>query len=816
MHWEAIYKQWFLKRNWQPADFQYETARQYFANKNGIVNSPTGTGKTYSIALPAMIDARLKKRSRNGLFMLWITPLKALSNDIASSIESAAQELDEDFTVNVRTGDTDQKTRKQIKEKPPSCLVTTPETVHLLLSNKQYKSYFKNLEVIVVDEWHELMGSKRGVQVELAISLFKSFRTDLKCWGISATIGNLNQSMETLLPSSVFNHQPILVRNTEPKSIEFITVLPEEIERFPWSGHIGLSLLPKIIPIVERAKTTLIFTNTRAQSEIWYQNLLDECPDLAGRMAIHHGSLDQEVRRWVEWALHQKQLKAVVCTSSLDLGVDFRPVDTVIQIGSPKSVARFLQRAGRSGHEPNKPSKIYFLPTNSLEIIDAIALRKAMDQGFVESRPPVDCPMDVLLQFMVTLGISDGFQAEDLYQTVRRTYVYRSLSLKQFNWCLEFLSGKIKVLSSYDEFNKLIYNSESNLYGVTSRKVAMLHRMSMGTIVSDQSVWIKPIGKSVLGSIEEYFISKLKEGDTFVFAGRVWSFVKLDGITALVKKSDSRNAVVPSWMGGRMSLSSEMSHLIRQSVHELGKTFLNKEFHNKSIEINTLRPVIETQNARSALPTSDQLLIEKYNSFEGCHLFVYPFEGRMVNEGIAMVFAYRLSKIQNATFSIAMNDYGFELLSAEDIPIDLALELDLLNVDNLKEDLEDCANFSEMCSRRFSEISVISGLLIRGAPVKQLKSKHLHASAKLFFEVFKQYDPSNELLIQAENEVYSHQLDYQRIVSAFLRISKKEVIIQEILKPTPFCFSLLVDRLREQLSNEKLEDRIAKMIQLAE
>ena len=409
MQWKAIYNNWFASKGWTAAEFQRETAQAYFQNNNGIINAPTGSGKTYSIALPAIIDAYLKKRSNKGLFMLWITPLKALSNDIASAIEAAAVSIDPGFTVKVRTGDTDVKSRKQIKDKPPSCLVTTPETVHLLLSSKRYGDYFKNLELVVVDEWHELMGSKRGVQVELALAVFKSLQPSMKCWGISATIGNLSQSLQVLIPQELYNTSPVLIRHEKPKEIEFVTILPDEIERFPWSGHIGLSLLPKIIPVINRSTTTLIFTNTRAQSEIWYQNLLDQSPELAGRMAIHHGSLDPEVRHWVEYALHNEQLKAVVCTSSLDLGVDFRPVDTVIQIGSPKSVARFLQRAGRSGHEPNKPSKVYFLPTNSLEIIDAIALGKALDQEFVEKRNPVEKPLDVLLQFLTTLAVSDGF-----------------------------------------------------------------------------------------------------------------------------------------------------------------------------------------------------------------------------------------------------------------------------------------------------------------------------------------------------------------------------------------------------------------------
>ncbi len=816
MHWEVIYNHWFLSKGWEPSRFQREAAKNYFAQNNGIINAPTGSGKTYSIAIPAIIDSLLQKRSKQGLFLLWITPLKALSNDIAAAIESAASQLDPSFTVKVRTGDTDVKSRKEIKEKPPSCLVTTPETLHLLLSSKNYAHYFRNLELVVVDEWHELIGSKRGVQVELALAIFKHLNPRLKCWGISATIGNLNQSLQVLLPTTLFGNQPHLIQHDVSKEIQFKTILPDEIERFPWSGHIGLSLLSRIIPIIKSSRTTLIFTNTRAQSEIWYQNLLDQCVDLAGRMAIHHGSLDQEVRRWVEFALHNEQLKAVVCTSSLDLGVDFRPVDTVIQIGSPKSVARFLQRAGRSGHEPNKPSKIYFLPTNSLEIIDAIALGKAIDQGFVEARIPLEQPMDVLLQFLTTLAVSDGFDIQIVYNVISKTYAYRNLTKSDFDWALNYLTGNLNVLASYDEFKKLTYDADSKLYRVLSRKIAMLHRMSIGTIVSDQSVWIKQLGKSVLGTIEEYFISKLKEGDAFVFAGRVWSFVRLEGNTAIVKKSESKTAVVPSWMGGRMSLSSEMSHLIRQTIHELGERFHAGNNNPSNLEMDVLMPLAATQNIRSLLPAPDELLIEKFSSSDGFHLFVYPFEGRMVNEGMAMLFAYRLSQIENTSFSISMNDYGFELLSADEIPIELALELDLLNINNLEGDLEECANFSEMCSRRFSEIAVISGLLNRGVPAKQLKSKHLHASAKLFFEVFIEYDPDNLLLKQARNEVFAYQLDYQRIIQAFKRAAAKDVQIVSIQKPTPFCFSLLVDRLREQLSNEKLEDRIAKMLTLAD
>ncbi len=811
MHWKTIYNQWFSEKNWSAADFQIAAANAYFQGNSGLINAPTGMGKTYSIGLPAIIDAYQKNRSKKGVFLLWITPLKALSNDIADALQYAANTIDPDFKVLVRTGDTNSKTRNEIKTKPPACLVTTPETLHLLLASKNYDKYFANLELIVVDEWHELLSSKRGVQMELAISWLKNLKPSLRIWGISATIGNLQKAMDVLL-ASVPKTEQELIQVQQKKTLEIHTILPESIEKFPWSGHMGLMLLPKVIPIIESACTTLIFTNTRGQSETWYQNLLDENPDLAGRIAIHHGSLNPEVRGWVEQSLHQELLKAVVCTSSLDLGVDFRPVDTVIQIGSPKSVARFIQRAGRSGHRPDAPSKIYFLPTNSLELLDALAIKDAIDSGFVESREPITLAYDVLLQFICTLAVSDGFDEEALFQSVKNTYCFSGLKRTDFHDLLAFLEGNSKALSQYDEYRKLEF--VDGVYKIQSRKLAMMHRLSIGTIVSDQSVLVKQMGKGILGSIEEYFISKLKQGDNFVFAGRVLSFVKIDGNIALVRKSEAKKAIVPSWMGGRLSLSSELSHLIRKQVQEFN-TYRPEE-DNLKPEIQMLIPLMEVQKQRSVLPKSNQMLIESYHSNEGHHLFVFPFEGRLVNEGLAMLLAYRIGKIVPLTFSISMNDYGFELLCDTEIPIETALELDIFTLECLTEDIEQCANYSEMCKRKFSDIAVISGLLFKGRPDKQVKARHLQASAKLFYQVFSDYEPDNLLLQQARNEVYLQQLQVSRISEALNRINGKELLLQEINKPTPFCFGLIVDRMREQLSSEKIEDRIAKMLMVAQ
>ncbi len=768
-----------------------------------MLNAPTGSGKTYALALPAMLEQKVNATPKKGLYLLWITPLKALSTDICMAIQSAADELSIGWNVGLRNGDTDPAERGRQKRNIPQCLVTTPESLHVMLASKGYSEVFSNLGAVVVDEWHELLGSKRGVQVELALSRLRALRPEMKVWGISATIGNLDEAARVLLPPPA---QTVIVQSTITKRPNIHTVFPDTIETLPWAGHLGITMLEKVIPVIENSNTCLIFTNTRSQSEIWYQRLLEARPELAGRMAIHHGSLTREVRDWVEDSLHKGLLKAVVCTSSLDLGVDFRPVDTVIQIGSPKGVARFVQRAGRSGHRPGETSHIWFVPTHSLELLEAAALKSAVAEDRVESRIPVIRAMDVLIQYLTTLAVSEGYFPETLYQEVIQTHAFETLTRDEWQWMLSFITTGGSGLQQYDDFHKVIVD-ENGCYKVVSRRIAMQHRMSIGTIAGDNSVFVKLLGGSRLGTIEEYFISKLKEGDVFVFAGRMLEFIKLEGNMALVRKSTKNKGIFPSWQGGRMSLTSELSFALRQKI----------ETHNRPVdeEVKTLKPLFELQQERSHIPANDELLIELFESQEGFHLFVFPFEGRMVNEGMAMLLAYRLGQIKPASFSIAMNDYGFELLCPEPIPWEAALEEDVFNTQNLIADLYSSTNYTEMCRRRFSDIARISGLVFKGTAEKPVKGRHLQANARLFFEVFKEYDSDNLLLRQAEEEVLYNQLEEHRLRAALHRIQGQKIRVTFPTKPTPFSFPIMVDRLREQMSNESLEARIDRMLKKA-
>ncbi len=797
---------WFAAKGWSVFPFQREAWEAYLSGQHGLVNAPTGSGKTYSLLIPILLEFIQRHpedfdKTDNGLQAIWITPIRALAKEIQAAAQQAVEGLGLNWRVSVRSGDTKTSERNKQKRNPPEILITTPESLHLLLATKKYPRLFKSLRAIVVDEWHELIGSKRGVQIELALSRLKGMLPGLKVWGISATIGNMEEAIAVLMGKEV--DRCTVVRSGIKKEIEVVSVLPDEIETFPWAGHLGIKLAEKVIPIIHNSKSTLIFTNTRAQCEIWYQNLLELDPDLAGAMAMHHGSIDRELRDWVEDALHEGILKAVVCTSSLDLGVDFRPVETIVQIGSPKGVARFIQRAGRSGHQPGAVSRIYFVPTHSLELIEGAALRKAISKGELESRIPYIRSFDVLIQYLVTLAVSEGFRPEEIFKEVSGTYSYNTLSKEEWAWMLEFITTGGSTLGAYEEYKKVVV--EDGVYKVDSRGIAMRHRLSMGTIVGDANLQVKYLKGGRIGTIEEWFIAQLQPGDVFWFAGRSLELVRIKDMTVQVKKSKKKTGKIPAWMGGRMPLSSQLSVLLREKMDEVSRGVL------QDMELEMLIPLIETQQERSHIPAQDELLIEYFKSREGYHLVVYPFEGRYVHEGMGSLLAYRISRLKPISFSIAMNDYGFELLSDIEIPIEEALEAGLFSTVDLSKHIEASINAAELARRRFRDIAGIAGLVFRGFPGKQKKDRHLQASSQLFFEVFSDYEPNNLLLNQAFDEVMTFQLEEARLREALDRINGQHIRLMKPSRPTPFAFPIIVDRLREKLSSEKLEDRVRRM-----
>lgn len=802
-----------------PFLFQQQTWEAIFNDESGLVNAPTGSGKTYSVFLGALIqfinqhpDNFISKKN-NGLQLLWITPLRALAKDIARAMEEVIAELGMQWQVSVRNGDTSTNERARQKKQMPEILIITPESLHLLLAQKNYPDPFKTLRIIAVDEWHELLGSKRAVQVELAITRLIGIKKSLNLqpstvnlcvWGISATIGNLEEAKQVLL--TPLKNEGFIIRADIHKKISIHPVMPDEIEKFPWAGHLGIKLADKVLPILQNNQTTLLFINTRGMSERWYQQLLNIEPSLAGVIALHHGSIEPELRIWVEEALHTGVLKVVVCTSSLDLGVDFRPVETVIQVGSPKGVARFLQRAGRSGHRPDAESIIYFLPTHSLELIEVAALREAIEESFIESRQPQVLCYDVLLQYLSTLAVGDGFYPDEIFEEVKMSFCYASLTKEEWNQLLQFLTQGGVALKQYDDYKKI--EVINGLYKITSRRIAMRHRLHIGTIVSSPMLKVKFISGGYVGVIEEYFISRLNPGDVFTLAGRNLEFVGIKDMTALVKKSSATKSIVPSWDGGRMPLSANLGFMLRKKLSDAEKATTKKD-----PELHALKPLFKLQEQLSHVPKENELLIEHIETKDGFHLFVYPFEGRLVHEAMAALLAYRISKIIPISFSFAMNDYGFELLSDQPIPLDDSNVYELFSEENLFEEINKAVNSSEMARRKFRDIAVIGGLIFQGMPGEKVKARHLQSSASLLFNVFAEYEPGNLLMRQAFNEVMDQQMDEPRLRNMLQRIGQSKIIIEFPKQLTPFCFPIKVDSMRETLTSEKLEDRIVKMQQ---
>lgn len=802
---------WMAARGWSPFPFQQEVWSAIAQGESGLLHATTGAGKTYAIwlgALQALADIDAKRTPP--LTVIWLTPMRALAADTLRALQTPLPDLAPAWTAGTRSGDTSSGERAKQTARLPTVLVTTPESLSLLTTRTNAAETLGRTALVVVDEWHELMGNKRGVQAQLAIARLRQWNPALCVWGMSATMGNLGSAMHALLgPQAAPAGR--MVRGQTPKQLMVDTLLPPRVDRFPWGGHLGLAMLPSVVQEIDGSGSTLVFTNTRSQAELWYQALLDAKPEWAGHVALHHGSLDRSVREWVEGSLKSGGLRAVVCTSSLDLGVDFLPVERVLQIGSPKGIARLLQRAGRSGHAPGRPSRITLVPTHSLELVEGAAARAAVASGLIEARDMPHLPLDVLVQHLVTVALGGGFVPEALLAEVRTTAAYADLSDDQWRWCLNFVSQGGSSLAAYPDYHRVVAD-ENGLWRVPDARLARRHRMNIGTIVSDASMVVQYMGGSKIGNVEESFAARLKPGDCFLFGGRLLELVRIHDMTAWVKRATGKKPAVPRWNGGKMPLSTTLADAV---VAQLERVQVDGWAQITDPELHAARPLLELQAQWSALPSTHTLLAEVMQSREGTHLFLYPFAGRHANLGLGNLIAWRVAQGAPNTFSIAVNDYGCELLSATDIDWHALLPKVLLHQADdaaLLQEVLQSLNASELAQRRFREIARVSGLIFQGHPGENRSSRQLQASSSLFWEVFRKYDPGNQLLLQAEAELLAQELDIGRLRDALRRMSTQTLILKTLERPTPFAFPLMIERLREKLSNESVADRISRML----
>ena len=808
-------ERWFASRQWTPLSFQREVWNAYLRGESGLVHAATGTGKTLAAWWGPLLEwfdecrpelsgapapkSKIRRATAPPLRVLWITPLRALAADTLASLSAPLHDLDLPWTLESRTGDTAPGMRARQSKRLPTALVTTPESLTLLLTRDDALEIFSDMRAVVVDEWHELMGTKRGVQMELALARLRTLAPRARTWGLSATIGNLADARDALLG---LGNNGRIIRGVETKDVVIDSLIPPVAERFPWAGHLGTTMLPQVISAIEEGQTSIVFTNTRSQTEIWYQAILAARPEWAGTIALHHGSLDRKVRDWVENGMRTGALRTVVATSSLDLGVDFSPVDRVLQIGSPKGVARMLQRAGRSGHRPGEASRVTCVPTNALELLEVAAVRDGFESGVIEGRLQVERPLDVLAQHVVTVALGGGFLSHELLVEVRTTRAYAELTDDEWTWVLQFVGTGGETLTAYPEYARM--ELENGRYVLRNRELARRHRMSIGTIVSDAQLVVQYMRGGTLGSIEESFVARLRPGDKFFFAGTPLEFVRVRDMRVWVRRAPNMKGAIPRWMGSRLPMSGELSEMLRRRLGEAADGVY------RGAELEALRSLLEIQRKWSAIPRADELLIERVKTRDGFHLFVYPMEGRLVHEGLAALFAYRMSRLKPISFVMSSNDWGFELLSPDEPPLEEALQ-GVLSPDNLFEDIPASLNATEMARRQFREIARVAGLVFPGFPRSGKTARQLQASSGLFFDVFMRYEPENLLLAQAHREVLERQLERSRMGRTLERLSQAKIVITEPKRFTPLSFPLLVDRTRNKVSSEKLADRIKRM-----
>ncbi|MCU0794509.1 MAG: ligase-associated DNA damage response DEXH box helicase [Akkermansiaceae bacterium] len=794
---------WFSRTRGEVQEFQRRAWQASREGKSGLIHAPTGFGKTLAAWL-GPLDAALRELPHDKpapCRVLWITPLRALAGDTLKALDEPLRALKLPWECAARTGDTSSHRRAKLREKLPFALVTTPESLSLMLSQPDFRDRIASLHTVVVDEWHELLGTKRGVQAELCLARLRRWLPSLRIWGLSATLGNLDEAREALLGAAA--GESITLSASARKDLEIETLIPQEIDRFPWSGHIGTSMVPAVARRIREAASTLLFTNTRSQTEIWFQELRTALPEMAESLAMHHGSLDRAERGRVEDGLKDGSLRCVVCTSSLDLGVDFAPVDQVIQIGSPKGIARLAQRAGRSGHRPGAPSRIIGVPTHALELVEFAAARDGWQQGEIESRPPLSRPLDVLVQHTLTCLLGQPDHPADLYEEYRSTRAFAGLTPEEWEWLTGFITSGGKALQAYPRYRKARLAEDGRMH-FDDPSAARLHRLAIGTITSDPAIAIRLGSGKTLGTVEEGFISRIRPGQVFVFAGRQLELVRFHKLTATVRLATKKQrGQIAVWNGSKMPLSNELAGAISRRLHHCP---------SPAPEHEAVRPILAIQQSWSKLPGRHALVVEFTRTREGEHLFLYPMAGRLVHEGLATLAAARLAAISGESIDVTQNDYGFSLIARRGLHLSEKLIRQLLDPTNLLDDLFAAMNTAEMARRQFREIARVAGLIVPDFPGSRRPMKDVQVSSSLLFDVFERYDPDNLLIDQSRREILERQLEWTRLKATLDEISRRPLHLVETAHLTPLAFPLWADRLSVHLPAADAATRLEAML----
>jgi len=823
------FRDWFKSRGWEPREHQLQLLAKAKAGRSVLLVAPTGAGKTLAGFLPSLVELsgreprRGTAKDRRGLHTLYISPLKALATDIARNLKTPVQEMGLPVRIETRTGDTPSHKRARQIERPPDILLTTPEQLALLLAHREAGEFFKDLRRVVLDELHSLVTSKRGDLLSLGLARLFALAPELTAVGLSATVREPDDLRRYLAPQR--SAQGAGEQGGGEKALADLVVVQggaqpdirmlELDEPLPLAGHTASLAMPAIYELIKRHKTTLVFVNTRLQAEYTFQELW-KLNDDGLAIALHHGSLDVAQRRRVEEAMTAGRLKAVVCTATLDLGIDWGDVDLVVNVGAPKGASRIMQRIGRSNHRMDEPSQAYLVPANRFEILECRAALDAVHEAAQDTPDARIGALDVLCQHILGMACADPFRLEDLYEEVRSAAPYADLTWEDFEACVAFVATGGYALRAYERFAKIVKGNDG-LWRVRDGKIAQQYRLNVGTIVEATMIKVR-LGKTsrarpgtvlprgrILGEIEEYFAETMTPGDTFLFAGEVLRFEGIAEDEVLVTRAASgTDPKIPSYEGGKFPLSTFLAARVREILAD-------------PFEWDRLPPQMTEwllqQRRRSIVPGPRDLLVETFPRGNRFYMTCFPFEGRLAHQTLGMLLTRRLERARLKPLGFVANDYGIAVYASGDIAARAAREpgfLDeLFSEDMLGDDLEDWLAESALMKRTFRQCAVIAGLIERRFPGEQKTGRQVTVSTDLVYDVLRKHEPDHVLLRAARADAATGLLDVRRLGMMLQRI-RGRIIHKPLDRVSPLSVSVMLEIGRERVYSDNADEILAE------
>jgi ATP-dependent helicase Lhr and Lhr-like helicase len=799
---------WFASKGWQPRAHQLALIEKAEARRNTLLIAPTGAGKTLAGFLPSLIDLTSKRPNRPGIHTLYISPLKALAVDIARNLERPIAEMGLTIRVETRTGDTPHSRRDRQKRNPPDILLTTPEQVALMLASADADSFFGGLTCIIFDELHAITPSKRGDLLALDYAHIRSLSPRLTAFGLSATVRD-PEDLQRWLGKPDDLADLVLAEKSIAAPPE-ITILATE-ERLPWAGHTAKHAMAEIYARLKAHRMSLVFVNTRMQAELLFQLLWDVNDD-GLRIALHHGSLDVGQRRKVEAAMAQGGLDAIVCTATLDLGIDWGDVDLVINVGAPKGASRLLQRVGRANHRLDEPSRAILVPANRFEVMECVAALEAAYAGAQDAEVKRAGALDVLAQHLLGMAVSAPFDADQMFDEVSSAAPYAALSRADFDRALSFVATGGYALKSYDRFAKIKPDAKGR-WRVANPRIAQQYRMNIGTIVADSMLKVKlgrmraggqaAFGRTI-GEIEEYFAETMVAGDTFVFGGEVLRFEGIVEDSVLATKAVGKDPKVPSYAGGKFPLSTHLAERVRAMLADASA------WHRLPVQV---REWLDMQKLKSVIPKQDEMLVETFPRAGRYFLVAYPFEGRLAHQTLGMLLTRRLERARLKPQGFVANDYSISVWGLGDIALRQKQQpgfiADLFAADMLGDDLEDWLAESQLMKRTFRYCAIIAGLIERRFPGEEKKGRQITMSTDLVYDVLRRHEPDHILLKAARADAATGLLDIRRLSDLLSRIEGR-IIHKALDRVSPLAVPVLLEIGRESVPGEAADDLLAQ------